>query len=129
MPDPNRHITTDIESGVLVIAVQETQLRDFELATKLEAEMIRAVEESQAQNVVLDLQKVIMLTSAALLSLMGLRAFVLDNSGQFVICNLSEVVAQALTVSQLIVEKRNVGAHFKLAGDRASAVSMLQAEG
>ena len=129
MPDSYQHIVADVERGVLVITVKETQLRDFELAKKLEAEMKQAVIDSRAKNVVLDLQNVVMLTSAALLSLMGLRALVLDNSGQLVICNLSDIVAQALTVSQLIVERRNVGAHFKLAGDRASAVSMLQTDG
>ena len=127
MSNPYRHISTDTEVGVLVITVQEAQLRDFALATSLEAEMKRAVEGSPASNVVLDLENVVMLTSAALLALLGLRVCVEERAGQVVLCNLSDAVAQVLTVSQMIVERRNVGAHFKLAEDRASAVAMLQA--
>ncbi len=128
MPQAYQHIETQLHSGVLVIILKEKELRDNHLAIAAASEMTRAVQESEATDVVLDLEKLTILTSAALLPILGLRGVVKQQSGELILCNLSDLVAQALTVSQLIVERRNLKAHLKYSDDRASAIAMLQSK-
>ena len=120
-----QHITVETIGDVLVIVVKQRQLRDYNLAKALEVEMERAVEESEVKDTILDLAEVIMMTSSALMALLGLRIAVREAAGKLVLCNLQSAVAEALTVSQLLVENRNVESHFRMASDRGSALKML----
>lgn len=122
-----QHINVQTIDQTLVITVQERQLRDYELAKDLEKEMKHAVAESEFKNTVLDMSQVVMMTSSSLLALLGLRVCVREASGELALCNLQTAVAEALTVSQLLVERRNVGAHFRLADDVPAAIAMLAA--
>ncbi|HAY81532.1 MAG TPA: hypothetical protein DCY79_17140 [Planctomycetaceae bacterium] len=121
-----QHISIQTIDQALVITIQERQLRDYGLAKALEQEMKQAVAESEYKNTVLDMEPVVMMTSSSLLALLGLRVCVREAAAELVLCNLQVAVAEALTVSQLLVERRNVGAHFRLAENVPAALAMLQ---
>ena len=127
MADAYQHIQTETDDGVLVVTVTDTMLRDYELAKLLETEMVQAVETAETTDVILNLAHVKMMTSAALLALLGLRHAVIDRSGQLVLCNVAIPVAEVLTVSQLIVEHRNVQHQLRMESDIATAKAVLKA--
>jgi anti-anti-sigma factor len=121
------YVTSEDVDGVLVLTITESTLKSYELIQAIRDEMIRAVAAADAKDVVLDLGNVQMMSSASILVLTRLNTAVKSRDGQLVLCSLSDFVAQTLTVSQLIVERRGEPPLLAMADDVPSAIAQLNA--
>ena len=68
------------------------------------------------------------ITSIALFPFVTLRKTVEEAGGRVVICNVADIVAKVLTISQLLVESRVSARHLTLASDLDSARQMLETD-
>src|SRR5436853_520500 len=93
MSQPNyRHLSSNVESGVLVITVTENQLQDEKLAQAIQEELLSAVNSSKLCNVVVDLRNIRYVSSVAFRPLLRLRRHIHENGGRLILCGMSRVV-------------------------------------
>ena len=121
-----QHVVTRDHHGTLVIEVVDPELNAFEQVHRLRDEIVQAMTDAETANAVLDLNKVKYMTSVALLPFVDVRKTAQRNGGQVVLCNVSDVVAKVLTVSQLLVETRGHAKHLAIATDLDAAVELLK---
>jgi anti-anti-sigma factor len=123
---PNaRHIVAYTLEDALVIEVLCQHLNDYDMAAELRDQILAAMQHAQSDRVILDLRNVELLTSVALFPLIEIRAEAEREGRRVVLCNVATPVAQALTVSQLIVENRPYARHLVLTEDIPAAIEWL----
>jgi len=121
-----QHIAVSRQQDVLVIEPLLQYLNDFEKVAALRDEIVAAMERADAKNVVLDLRNIKVLTSVALFPFIEVRSVSEQLGGHVVLCNVDTAVAQALTVSQLLVETREHAHYLVLAEDVPSAITWFK---
>jgi anti-anti-sigma factor len=126
--EPLRHIKVSESSDVTILTLLDQQIDDVAQAEGLRNELVALVRQSAHTRFVVDMGHVIYITSIALLPFVTLRKTVNEIGGRVVLCNLSEVVAKVLTVSQLIIESRAHVRHMAMADDLESALRWLRQE-
>lgn len=120
---PNaRHIAAYAYEDSLVIEVICQHLNDYDEAAELRDEILAAMQHAQSVCVILDLRNMEFLTSVALFPFIEIRAEAEREGRRVVLCNVAMPVAQALTISQLIVENRAQARHLVLTEDLPAAL-------
>ncbi|MEO8497227.1 MAG: STAS domain-containing protein [Planctomycetota bacterium] len=125
MNSNERHVSTRLHEGALVIEVNCRQLNDHDTLAEMREEILVAMQNIQAVHVILDLRNVELLTSAALFPFIEIREVAEREARHIVICNVATPVAHVLTVSQLIVEGRSHARHLVLTDDIPAALAWL----
>jgi anti-anti-sigma factor len=117
-----------VEQGILVLTITQSRIQGEEIAQMLRDEMRQAVEQSQLNRVVIDLQHVRYLSSVAFWPLLSLRRQLLDHGGQLMICGLSGDLEDVFATTRMISTGGAVDAPFEVAPDVAAAVARLLGE-
>ena len=125
MTSPPQKFHFSVRDGILVLEIKDAVLNDHEQAQRIRDELLVAVTDASC-DVVLDLRNVEYLTSVALLPFVEVRSAAESHGKRVVLCNLADVVAKVLTVSQLIVESSH-GRYLEMADDVESAIRLLKA--
>ena len=125
MNSNERHVSTRLHEGALVIEVNCRRLNDHDTLAEMREEILVAMQNIQAVHVILDLRNVELLTSTALFPFIEIREAAGREGRHIVICNVAMPVAQALTVSQLIVESRSHAQYLVLTEDIPAAIEWL----
>jgi anti-anti-sigma factor len=115
-------ITTKDRDGVLVITVLDKQLNDVDQVEDWQRQMAEAIRRASPAGVVIDMQRVEYMTSVAMLPLIATRSLADELGAKIILCNLSDSVLQALTVTQLIVERREHVRHLAVAENLDAAI-------
>src|SRR5262245_51939530 len=98
-----QHLSCRTDHDVLVLTVTRPRVRGDELADQLRTEMLAAVEQAGATRVVLDLQKVMEMTSRGFGAIAAFRhEFVKVRGGQVALCGLSPFVRETLELIRFI---------------------------
>lgn len=118
------HVQTSVREGVLVLEIQDSSLNHHGRAQQLRDELVDAITDSST-DAILDMRHVGYMTSAALLPFVEVRAAAELHGRRVILCNLAEIVAQVLTVSQLIVESSH-GHYLEMTDDLDSALALLK---
>ena len=92
MAGPYRHITTRLESDILILTLELEQVKDYVVAEELRYEMMHAAKRFKRKKIVVDLQNMTFMTSLACVAFIGLKAGVRDNHARIVMCNMSEFI-------------------------------------
>lgn len=129
MTSEPKHIQIGQESGVTVLTITDSQLNEYDQSHELRDEIERAITAAKPPEIVIDMRNVEYLTSVALLPFVSVSSTAARLGGQVVLCNLADVVAKVLTVSQLLVEHRSSAQHLLLSTDLDSAVALLHKPG
>jgi anti-anti-sigma factor len=99
-----RHIEGTLqESGVLVLTVTDAHILD-DVSQGLRRDFATIVPQAAAKRVVLDLHRVVAMSSAGVGALISLLRRVREANGQLVLCGLSRNVAWTLQLCRLIDE-------------------------
>jgi anti-anti-sigma factor len=127
MPDPQpRHVKSSVHQGVLVLTITETQLHGDRLVDSLRRELAASVAAPEAQRVVLNLQNVRSISSAAFRPLLSLRQKMEERGGRLVLCHLAPVVAEAFRATRLLSTSRMSSASsFEVQPDVDRALAVL----
>src|SRR5262245_16090838 len=100
--DRLRHHTSRTEQGVLVLTLTEPKLYGEDLADDLAECLTATVTQAGARKVVMDFQQVEAITTPCMRPLIALLNQLRAGGGRLVLCNLSPLVAEVLTVTRLI---------------------------
>lgn len=125
MSEPQSH---HLRCPVLVLRINETQVKGDSLADALRDELLAAYLQSNAHHVVVDFQKVTYMSSAGFRPLLSLVRQVRSRQGRLVLCGLSPEVHEVFTVTRLIGTAGSAPATFDVEADVPAAVAWLDRE-
>jgi len=120
-----RHLTSRIDTGVLVITITETQLQDEKLAQAIQDELLSVVKESGLFSLVVDLQQIRYISSVAFRPLLRLRRHVHESNGRLILCGLSRIVGDVFFTTKLVSPDGSFVAPFEMEADAAQAVARI----
>ncbi len=129
MSEPPAHLLKiDVREGVLVLTISEPRLDSDKLSDKVRQELLAIVTDSGIRKVVIDLQNVEYLSSAAFRPLLSLRRKLLETGGQMVLCHLTANVRKVFQDLKLISSNQSFPATFEVQPDVRSAIVDLNAK-
>jgi anti-anti-sigma factor len=119
------------DDGVLVLTVVVAQLRSmqFDIGEVLRGELLRAVDETKATRVAVDLSAVEQIGSASFRPLLSLRRCLNERKGHLLLCGLQAPIREVFLVTRLIDAAGSSAATFGVADDVAGAVARLKQMG
>ena len=120
-----RYLRTDVQQGVLVLTPTPTRLEGDAMADALTEEMRTALAQAGTDKVVVNLEHVEFLTSAAFRPLLALRRQLQADGGRLVLCNLCQPILEVFDLTRLISSTRSSAAFFDTQPDVAAAVASL----
>jgi anti-anti-sigma factor len=123
-----RQINVRIHEDITVVTVLVARIDDQEQSSALRDELESAIREGKNQKIVIDLRNVEYMTSVGVVPLAAARRAAEEFGGRIVLCNLNDLVAKVLTVTQLIVETRAHVRHFAVSEDIEAAFRLLNEE-
>jgi anti-anti-sigma factor len=121
-----RHLTSRVESDVLVIAITTTQLQDEKTAKEVQDELLAAAGVSIRSNVVVDLQRLQYVSSVAFSPFLRLRRELQAAGGRMILCGLSSMVGDVFFTTRLVSPDGSFTAPFEMAVNVASAIARLK---
>ena len=120
-----RHLTADTIQDVLVLTIEEKELRDYDMCKALESEMIDAMSRFEARKIALDFRNVDYMASFGITALIGLNHKLRELDGRLVVCNLSRWVADVFASTRLLTGGSARTAPFKGTRDLEAAIAEL----
>jgi anti-anti-sigma factor len=118
-------LTARIDQNVLVLMITVAELQDEGLADALLQELLDAVEQFAVYQVVVDMQKIKILSSVAFRPLLRLRGKVQESGGQIILSGLTPVVGDIFYTTKMLSPGGSYQALFQIEPDAAAAVSRL----
>jgi anti-anti-sigma factor len=114
-----------VSSPVLVLRIEAAQFTGDLLADELRDEFLTVCSRAAAQNVVLDFQRVVYISSAGFRPLLSLLREVRTRGGRLILCGLNPDVQETFAVTRLISTSASGPAAFEVQPDIRSAVAAL----
>ncbi len=121
-----QHISADKLNGTLVLKFATQHLRTPEVSHAVRDELISAVNDSQATNLVLDLEQVEFVGSVAMLAFLSVRR--LADVERIVMCNVSDRVKGIFAVCELLTDDPQKKAPFEHIATVDQAVASIRAQ-
>jgi anti-anti-sigma factor len=130
MPEPSyRHLTSRSDGDVLVLTLTDLLLLDEEVVEGAHADLVAAVERHQPRKVVLDLQHVRAMGSAAFRPVISLHRRLREAGGELILCGLTDAVANIFHLTGLISRIPAGRAPLASEADVRAAVARLAGPG
>jgi anti-anti-sigma factor len=121
-----QHISVSERGGVDVLLLDEARIDQYETATEIRNELLDAVTKSQAQDFVLDMRNLEYMSSVGYLPFIRLSMRVNGAGGRLLLCNVSEVITEMFTATQLLITPSSEGqAPFRSVTTLEEALDML----
>ncbi len=120
-----RHLTADTIQDVLVLTIEEKELRDYDVCKALESEMIDAMSRFEARKIALNFRNVDYMASFGIMALIGFNRKLRESDGRLVVCNLSRWVADVFASTRLLTGGPTQAAPFKGTRDLEAAIAEL----
>lgn len=114
--------------GVLVLTIEDKQIKDSIVAQELRYELVHALNSRQATLVILDLRNVTFMTSLACVAFIAVKQAIKSHDGRVALCNMSEFIRKLFNAKRLLTRSPNSGnVAFEGAGTLQEAIDMLNA--
>src|SRR5262245_41922162 len=110
---------------VLVLNITQTRVEGDLMAEGLRDELLAVVDQSGAQNVVLNLSQVTFVSSVTFRPLLSLHRRLKEKGGRMVLCGLTGEVKEVFEVTRLISTSRSSVAPFEVQPDVPASVASL----
>ncbi len=114
-----------VTSPVVVLRINAAQVSGDTLAEELRDEFLTVCSRAAAQNVVLDFQQVVYISSAGFRPLLSLLREIRGRGGRMILCGLNPDVHETFAVTRLISTSGSAPAAFEVQPDIRSAVAAL----
>lgn len=118
-----KHHSSRVEHDILIITLADKQLHGEELADALVKELLETVSAAKTNKVIIDMRSVESISTPCMRPLLSIRSHLKSSGGRVCLCNLSEFVAEVLTVTRLI--SPSGPAPLEHAADVPEAMKML----
>lgn len=113
------------EAGVLIVTFLDAELVADDQVHALRAELLAALHEPGLRKVVLDLQNVRYLSSAAIRPFLTLKQKMEERGGRVILCGLAPMLLEVFRVTRLIEQGCGLPGIFESADDLPTAVGRL----
>ncbi len=114
-----------VSSPVIVLRIDEAQVTGDTMAEELRDEFLTICSRANAQNVVLDFQRVGYMSSAGFRPLLSLLRNIRSRGGRLILCGLQPVIQETFAVTRLISTGGSAPAAFEVQPDIPSAIASL----
>ena len=119
------HISVSSDQDVLVLTIIPNRVTDFGLAEAMGRELTDSTQQQQATKVIVDMGNVSFLSSVGYGPLVSLRAYVRQQGGRMVLCNLNAVVKETFDATRLLINPRSPNSMFEFADDLEKAIALV----
>jgi len=120
------HISCRKEAGVLVVSLKDQKIQGDDLGDLLRQELLEAVQSYNTNQLVIDFQRVIYLSTAGFRPLLSLHRKLHETRGRMIFCNLLPETLEVFVVTRLISPTRVPTAPFEAASDLADALARFR---
>ena len=126
MSGPYRHIGASATDEVLVLTIEDEQIKDSIVAQELRYELVHALNSRKATRVVIDLQNVTFITSLACVAFIAVKQAMKSTEGRVALCNMSDFIKKLFNAKRLLTRSPNSGKiAFEGAETLQDAIEML----
>jgi anti-anti-sigma factor len=126
MEQPTKPLKAEEVGDILVLTIHDHQVEGDTIAEELRTTMLRALEASSCKNVVIDLQHIQYISSAAFRPFLSLRRSLMERGGRLVLCGLNPVVGDIFFTTRMVDTEGNPGRIFELRANVPEAIASLQ---
>ena len=127
MSQARASVAGECADGILTVTLQVDQIRDPDESYAVRDQTIALIDQTQPTHLVLDFSQVRFMGSIGMLALLGIRRRL--TGGRIVLCQLSDVLRQMLTVCRLISNDADSAAPFEIESTPATATARLRQSG
>jgi anti-anti-sigma factor len=120
------HLRATMHSDVLVLTFLDAELAGDDTVHELRMELLTAVNDPAVVKVILDLQHVSYLGSAAIRPFLALKQQLKERGGRVVLCGLAPMLVEVLRVTRLIEQDQGLPGIFESIGDVPTALKQLE---
>jgi anti-sigma B factor antagonist len=120
------HISCRKEAGILVVILKDQKIQGDDLGDLLRQELLEAVQSYNADQLVIDFQRVTYLSTAGFRPLLSLHRKLHETRGRMIFCNLMPETLEVFVVTRLISPTRVPTAPFEAASDLADALARFR---
>ena len=125
MPEKYEHISKRDAEGGLVLEITTPELRTPEVTHALRDEVVAAVHDEKASNVLLDLKQVTFLGSVGMLVFLAVKR--LPEVRRIVLCNLAPSIREVLLICKLLSNEPGQDAPLEHIDDVDEALAAIAA--
>jgi anti-anti-sigma factor len=122
---PYERLGATRHQDILVLTLLDAELATDEVVHGLRTELLAAVHDEAVCKVVLDLQNVRYLGSAALRPFLVVKQQLQKRGGRVILCGLAPMLAEVFRVTRLIDQDSALPGFFESVGDVSSALRRL----
>jgi anti-sigma B factor antagonist len=122
------HLHASLHKEVLVLTFVDAELAADEVVHSLRVELLSAINDAAVREVVLNLQNVRYLGSAALRPLLNLKQKLKERGGRVLLCGLAPRLAEVFRVTRLIEQGKGLPGIFDTVADVPAALAQLASE-
>jgi anti-anti-sigma regulatory factor len=122
-----KHLKRRVEQGVLVLTLTDVEITSEGVTEDLRLELLAAVGSQESPKVVIDFQRVKLISTTCLRALLSFRRHLREKGGQPLLCNLCTQVAEVLFTTRMISPTPSALIPFAMAPDVSAAVAHLSA--
>jgi anti-anti-sigma factor len=127
MSSTRASVSGQCTDGVLTVDILVDQIRDPDQSYAVRDQVIALVDQWSPSHMVLDFSQVRFMGSVGMLALLGIRRSL--PGGRIVVCNLSDVLRQMLTMCRLISNEALSASPFEVASTKEAAQEQARREG
>lgn len=126
MADPSHRVLTVVnDRGVLVLTITTPTVDEEDIAGILRQELCAAIADLDAPRAAVNFQQVNFISTACLRALLAFRLQMRQKSGQFLLCGMTEQVADVFYSTHMGSDTASSIIPFALAPDVTTAVNYL----
>jgi len=126
MSNSYRYLTVSETDGTLVLTLSRERIESYETAEGMGSELVAAVRDKKSPRVVLDMSKLIYMSSVGYGPLISLRSYIREAGGRLVLCQLSPVVKEMFETTRLLINPQSPKSLFEFTDSREQALAMLR---
>jgi anti-anti-sigma factor len=125
-PSPHfDHLRVSNHNDVLVLTFLDAELSADETVHSLRMEVLTAISDPAVCKVIIDLQHVRYLGSAAMRPFLTLKHKLKERGGRVVLCGLAPVLLEVLRVTRLVAQDHGLTGIFESVSDVPAALARL----
>jgi stage II sporulation protein AA (anti-sigma F factor antagonist) len=127
MSSSYQYLSEGEADGIVVLSLSLQRVESYETAEAMGRELVAAVQGKPSPRVVLDMGKLVYMSSVGYGPLISLRSFIREAGGRMVLCQLSPVVREMFETTRLLINPNSPKSLFEFTDSREKALEMLRA--
>jgi|ERR1051326_572848 anti-anti-sigma factor len=126
MDHATQPLKTEVVGNVLVVTIPVSQIEGDAIAEELRAALLGALEATPCKHVVINLEHIQYVSSAAFRPFLSMRRSLMERGGKLVVCGLNPVVGDIFFTTRMVNAEGQQSTIFEMRKDVPEALAFLQ---